>query len=279
MRSLHTSVQGWDEMLPEELEAMDTSAENIKNPLFRCVERENSRARALLGRIRKDLQDLDAVCKGEMKQTNNIRELLMFLSKGMIPKSWRAYSVPPDLSVNVFVKDFGARLEQLKELATGSSAYGKNGIILGRLFSPEAFLTASRQAAAQAKMWPLEELELEVFVPAGGEADAEMEADPQVFSVLRLNLEGAEWSDGKLAFSDRISTQLPITYFKWVNARRGEEGGCVEGRHVVDLPVYLNSARKELLFSVGLDAPGGLGDLDFAQRGIGISAHSFAEYV
>lgn len=36
-------------------------------------------------------------------------------------------------------------------------------IWLGGLFAPEAYITASRQCVAQANLWPLEELYLQVF--------------------------------------------------------------------------------------------------------------------
>ncbi|KNC52645.1 cytoplasmic dynein [Thecamonas trahens ATCC 50062] len=269
MRSLHTSLQQWSEHLPAGLTSMTSSAENVANPLFRCIERENERARSLLGVIRKDVADLDAVCRGEMKQTNHIRELLVYLSKGMIPKSWRAYSVPDSLSVNVFVKDLALRLQQLEDLAGQASTFGRDGIILGRLFSPEAFLTASRQAAAQAKEWPLEELELAVYV---GEESGD---DLQSFAILDLNVEGAEWREGALHLSEKISTTLPVARFRWVNPRVED----VPPRRLIRLPVYLNSSRKVLLFDVQVDGPQGLGDLDFAQRGIAIVATSYENIV
>ena len=193
----------------------------------------------------------------------------MYLSKGMIPKSWRAYSVPDSLSVNVFVKDLALRLQQLEDLAGQASTFGRDGIILGRLFSPEAFLTASRQAAAQAKEWPLEELELAVYV---GEESGD---DLQSFAILDLNVEGAEWREGALHLSEKISTTLPVARFRWGNPRVED----VPPRRLIRLPVYLNSSRKVLLFDVQVDGPQGLGDLDFAQRGIAIVATSYENIV
>jgi dynein heavy chain 1, cytosolic len=62
---------------------MKRTSENIKDPLFRCVEREVNFAANLLHSVRQDLTDIQAVCDGNKKQTNDTRDLLNNLSKGM----------------------------------------------------------------------------------------------------------------------------------------------------------------------------------------------------
>ena len=62
---------------------MKRTSENIKDPLFRCVEREVNFAAHLLHSVRQDLTDIQAVCDGNKKQTNDTRDLLNNLSKGM----------------------------------------------------------------------------------------------------------------------------------------------------------------------------------------------------
>ncbi|GBP31569.1 Dynein heavy chain, cytoplasmic [Eumeta japonica] len=42
---------------------------------------------------------------------------------------------------------------------------------------------------------------------------------------------------------------LPLTVLTWI---RGNEETCVGGAQTLTLPVYLNSARSELLFTVRL---------------------------
>jgi dynein heavy chain 1 len=61
---------------------MKRTSENIKDPLFRCVEREVNFAANLLRLVRQDLADVQAVCDGSKKQTNDTRDLLNNLSKG-----------------------------------------------------------------------------------------------------------------------------------------------------------------------------------------------------
>ncbi len=62
---------------------MKRTSENIKDPLFRCVEREVNFAANLLGLVRQDLVDVQSVCAGSKKQTNDTRDLLNNLSKGI----------------------------------------------------------------------------------------------------------------------------------------------------------------------------------------------------
>jgi hypothetical protein len=61
---------------------MKRTSDNIKDPLFRCVEREVNFAANLLHAVRQDLDDVQAVCDGTKKQTNDTRDLLNNLSKG-----------------------------------------------------------------------------------------------------------------------------------------------------------------------------------------------------
>ena len=59
---------------------------------------------------------------------------------------------------------------------------------LGGLFFPSAYLTATRQAVAQAKGWSLDDLAVEVIVGA-------LEAkDDQCFTITGLTVEGAAWN-------------------------------------------------------------------------------------
>ena len=113
---------------------MKRTSENIKDPLFRCVEREVNFAANLLRLVRQDLADVQAVCDGSKKQTNDTRDLLTNLSKGrrrvrlifslnyavlgITPTTWKKYRVPPRISAMQWMSDFVARLKQLDKLAT-----------------------------------------------------------------------------------------------------------------------------------------------------------------
>lgn len=97
---------------------MKRTSDNIKDPLFRCVEREVNFAANLLRSVRQDLADIQSVCDGSKKQTNDTRDLLNNLSKGITPPTWKKYRVPPRVSAMQWMSDFVARLKQLDKLAT-----------------------------------------------------------------------------------------------------------------------------------------------------------------
>jgi dynein heavy chain 1 len=67
------------------------------------------------------------------------------------------------MSANQWIADFAARLHQLEQLANRPNFVGAE-IWLGGLFYPEAFITATRQAAAQKNGWSLEELQLSLEI-------------------------------------------------------------------------------------------------------------------
>ena len=52
------------------------------DPLERFFRREGSIGIQLLRRVRKDLSMILQVCRGELKQTNHLRSLIGFLTKG-----------------------------------------------------------------------------------------------------------------------------------------------------------------------------------------------------
>ena len=133
----------------------------VQNPLIRVIERENQMGRRLLGTVRQDLHDLTAACAGQLKQTNHIRDLMSCFAKSLIPSGWRKYKVPARFSLAEWLADFHVRLQQLQSLASMASYDGAE-IRLGCLFYPEAFITASRQVAAQRHGWSLEELAMDL---------------------------------------------------------------------------------------------------------------------
>jgi len=57
--------------------------ENIKDPIFRCFEREISQGVKLLQKVKKDLSDLKLVCEGQLKQTNYLRSLIQDTNRGI----------------------------------------------------------------------------------------------------------------------------------------------------------------------------------------------------
>lgn len=106
------------------------------------------------------------MCDGELKQTNDLRALLLDLAKGTVPSSWRRYRCR-ELPVGIWIADLAKRLTQLATVVE-SADLAKVPVALGLLFHPHGFITASRQAVAHATQASLEELSLEVALEETG---------------------------------------------------------------------------------------------------------------
>ncbi|CAI2172645.1 16667_t:CDS:10, partial [Funneliformis geosporum] len=260
MRALYSSVENWLKILPEKVTSMNRTADSIKNPLFRFFDRENQIGRALLKKIRQDLADIKKVCDGELKQTNHLRMLLNCLTKGIIPDHWRKYKVPKTVSLNHWIADFKSRLQQLESI-TSESYYGGLSVWLGGLFMPEAYVTATRQAVAQSHKWSLEELRLEIDLNRKGDKDS--------FIITGLKLSGAEWNNNQVRLVSSPFTKLEESQIRWVLKSEAIE----TDDQTVQLPVYLNEDRSDLLFIINASAK--KDDKDkVAQRATRILGHS-----
>ncbi|XP_065175263.1 cytoplasmic dynein 1 heavy chain 1-like [Sycon ciliatum] len=271
MKTLRQTSAEWLAMVPEKLTAMKRTAEHIKNPLFRFFEREVNMGIKFLSVVRRDLTDLVQVCENKKKQTNYMRTLISDLTKGLIPNSWRRYTVPRELTVMQWMVDFSQRIQQLERTAQAGNAGGPHGlkalhIWLGGLFIPEAFITASRQHVAQANSWPLEELELQVFV--SNEDGSGLELDQNSFGVSGMQLLGAACQQrNHLALTSSIRSSLPLTNLRW---DRIVDKSSKDTSKLVTLPVYLNSTRSELLFTLQFTASGTSREHDFYEHGVAL---------
>ncbi|XP_078590507.1 cytoplasmic dynein 1 heavy chain 1-like isoform X1 [Branchiostoma floridae x Branchiostoma japonicum] len=255
MRTLLMSASNWLSQIPKNLTVLRRTAENIKDPLFRFFEREVNAGSRLLKEVRTNLENVVLVCEGKKKQTNEDRELISVLAKGMLPQSWRRYKVPDGMTVIQWVIDFGQRIKQLHKISQATAQGGakelKNQQIwLGGLFVPEAFITATRQYVSQANSWSLEELAMEVHISDGSGKD--IPRDGGTFMVTGLKLQGAVCKQNTLQLSKTISTELPITCLRWIRA----QGDVQKSPSMVTLPVYLNQTRADLLFTVDLQTAG-----------------------
>ncbi|CAO3629084.1 unnamed protein product [Cunninghamella echinulata] len=243
MRALHSSITNWLSLLPNQLPLLQRDDnKGIMNPLFRYFERENQIGRGLLHTIREDLLSLQKVCTGELKQTNHLRQLMSWLTKGLIPDHWKRYKVPKDISLNVWIVDLKQRLEQISLIAQEKD-FDQVNVWLGGLFIPEAYVTATRQATAQRNQWSLEELTLEVDI---GQID---NSKGSVFIIRGMKMEGGDWIDNQVCLTTEPSVKLPSTGIRWV---RGIDQSTDNNTTKVELPVYLNSDRTELLFTINV---------------------------
>ncbi|XP_037557869.1 dynein heavy chain, cytoplasmic-like [Dermacentor silvarum] len=268
MATLQQSGSTWLRLLPPSLQSLRRTKDNIGDPLYRCLEREVNVGSKLLKVVRSDLEDMVRICRGERRQTNYHRTMIADLAKGMLPSHWKKYTVSPGCTVIQWVTDFSDRIKQLQRVSQactsgGAAALKSLHVWLGGLFNPEAYITATRQYVAQANGWSLEELSLEVRVSDVDEKPGPM--DEYSFALAGLKLQGAKCVQSRLSLTSTIFTELPLTTIRWVKYQEEDAGQAM-----VTLPVYLNSSRTELLFTVDLPAADPRESHSFYERGVAL---------
>ena len=82
-------------------------------------------------------------------------------------------------------------------------------------------------------------------------------------------MEGAKWDSGAVGLCEDLRTVLPVTCFHWVHVGAKHEG---ESDHTVALPVYLNEARQDLLFTIHVAAQRGIALSAWEQRAVAVVA-------
>ena len=275
MKTLASDLDTWLNYLPQELSLLKRSVENIKDPLFRYFEREVNSAARLLAVVRRDLNQLQLICDPEkrVKQTNYYRHMVEKLAKELIPEHWIRYKVSKDMKVSSWMIDFSERLRQLECVAQNATCLRKISVNLGKLLNPEAYITATRQYVAQANSWSLEELELE-FLVCEGRQESGSSTPEGTFTILQLQLEGALVKQNKLHLTTAMSSEIARANLHWVRKdRAGSEDqleGGESGPGQISLPVYRDSTRSDLLFTVEMQPDGREDANAFFERGVAI---------
>eukprot|EP01113_Clastostelium_recurvatum_P011812 TRINITY_DN1605_c0_g1_i1.p1 TRINITY_DN1605_c0_g1~~TRINITY_DN1605_c0_g1_i1.p1 ORF type:complete len:4689 (+),score=1530.43 TRINITY_DN1605_c0_g1_i1:285-14351(+) len=277
MRTLLVSLTQWQGSLPTSgIERPKRTSQNVKDPLFRCFEREISTGGKLYSKVKSDLQELIEICKGTAKQTNYTRSLLSNLTKGLPPKEWKGYSIPSWVTANQWVADFGQRVIQLAEIAKTIATGGnlqKQQIWVGGLLNAEAYITATRQSAAQANGWSLENLVLRArHVSRRNDTSApELPAPSAAAFVARgLFIEGASVKANVLSLSNELSVPVAPVCFEWVN--KDDPSLVSAGATTISVPVYLNETRSELLFAIDMAIAKDIPIQTWYQRCVAMSA-------
>uniref|UniRef100_A0A915D910 Dynein heavy chain C-terminal domain-containing protein n=1 Tax=Ditylenchus dipsaci TaxID=166011 RepID=A0A915D910_9BILA len=258
MLTLSGHCQTWLQILPEKLLRLKRTKENIKDPLFRFFEREINLGGVLLSDVRSDLKDILAVCRGELKQNNHLRSLTTSLNKGQVPTSWIRYTTPKTMTSIEWMNDFSKRMKQFSKLAESKNLRSEE-VWLGGVFSPEAYITATRQLIAQANGWSLEQLHLHVSVE-------EVSQGSDKFIVKGLRLIGAACkSPNLISLTDDVHTDMERVHFSWNKEAKY--------KRLVSLPVYLYSNRANLLFCLDFVPTSFDGSL-LNERGVAIVCNS-----
>ena len=114
----------------------------------------------------------------------------------------------------------------------------------------------------QANSWSLEELTLDVTI----EDQNSMTTDDVCFGIKGLKLQGAVSRGNKLHLTSAMMTELSLTRLRWTRV----QGSIQEQAGTVTLPVYLNSNRAEILFTVDLQVANPDEELSFYERGVAL---------
>lgn len=118
-----------------------------------------------------------------------VRALVSALVKDAVPASWKNGLVQAAMGAASWVDDLGKRIVHLESVSKPGAKSGPDAspYWLGGLFSPDAFVTASRQHVARALSCSLEELKLSLVVgPAEENSAGEGDSGCRVLAVFRL---------------------------------------------------------------------------------------------
>ncbi|CEH14527.1 cytoplasmic dynein heavy chain 2 [Ceraceosorus bombacis] len=268
MKTLQQNAIEWLKVLPGDISKLTGTSSSIADPLFRFWAREHRTGASLLKTVRSDLEEVVSVCAGETRQNNHNRNLLNDLPKGVIPASWKQYATPKAMSLGLWIADLTQRLAQL-ESVTKENRYDRFAVVLGLLFSPGAYLTATRQAVAHTTRVSLENLKLDLRVNDGGRTE-------NGFAIEGLKLEGADWLETFLDVNDGRTVSLSRSSILWLDgaadgANPTNTPSSATARHV-PITVYLNGDRDNTLFHVKLPAAQGLPVATVAQRAVAVRA-------
>ena len=161
------TTQNWLQLLPQASPGTDKKEkekEKEEGPIERCITREHEVEWGLINVVRRDLCLVQQVCNAEQKHSNHTRSLVECITKGTLPRHWRRYVAPPSQPLNLWIVDLARRMSTLPNPSPPPSS-----IWLGGFFNPNAFITATRQAAARVNGWSVENMELIVHVLSPGE--------------------------------------------------------------------------------------------------------------
>jgi dynein heavy chain 1 len=193
---------------------------------------------------------------------------------GTIPNHWRRYKVAKSMAVSGWIVDLARRLVQLDHIASLDNLNNVE-VWLGGLFFPEAYITATRQAVAHRRKWSLETLHLRLDIERVNDPNSFVVDGPCfilhsrascLFVSPGLILEGASWASDRLVLNDGDTVRLNPSQLRWV-----QTDDSTNTRDLVNLPVYLNSDRSDVLFTVDLPFDSAAGSL-VATRAVCLSA-------
>ncbi|KAL3074128.1 hypothetical protein niasHT_033336 [Heterodera trifolii] len=220
--------KSWLDALPQQLQHLRRTKENGCDPLFRFFEREINLGARLLSDIRRDLNELLSICCGDQKQNNHSRQLIDALVKRNVPANWLQFSVPKDVTVLEWMRDFVQRMEQLKRWSLSENLRNEE-VWLGGLFFPEAYITATHLLIARTNGWSPVQMYMHVT------KTEEEQLKSTAFTLTDLRAIGILCEADEIKLTNEVHVGVPRLQFTWTLERHSPAS--------VVVPVYLYSDR------------------------------------
>ena len=243
-------------------------------PLGRFYSREATSTKSLYKTVIEDLTDLLTVANGgRISLTNDLRAIIKSIQSGNVPKKWQKYKYPGLWTTSVWIKDFGKRVAQTHKI---SEHYKKTNdlqsfpVWLGGFFQPAAWVTATRQTAAQKLDKAMEELVLGISL--NSQINNKNSNSNSSFPVIDLCIHGAKITKGNQYYptldtnTNETTFTVNMSYLEW---------SCKADQQkvqypAVTLPVYRNSTREDLLFTLEFNVIGKVEQ--YYERGVALVA-------
>eukprot|EP00466_Bigelowiella_natans_P012270 jgi/Bigna1/52380/estExt_Genewise1Plus.C_70193 len=261
-------VNYWVKAVPPSIKLLPSGPAASSSALIRCLQREISLFKKVHSSIREDIKNAQEYLDGNQSGSNRTREVLRMLgAEDRVPKWWDIQPRPTALSASNWMQDFINRVEGINEIAkTPPKEIGrKKPIWLGGLYSPEAFVAASRQEIARSKNCAVDSLSLVVTIDDSGDSLGDD------FIYHGFTLFGAECDQSKLSLSDLEFQKLKFAHFQWKSAKERKEKNEEKS---VSFPVYLESSRERFLFQISLPYVGNHDHYMFSERGTCVTVWS-----
>ena len=271
IEKIQQMVTKWFTLLPDTdnaevgFTAAVTSAHDINSSqLQRCLAREIVKGFNIIGSIRRDLDMLQAYCRGTIKVSNDIRFLIDCFTRNKVPNKWCISGSATGLSVSSYISDVHMRWKSLQPYANVVNAVGSIPNVVytfGNMFSPESFITAIRQHCAYVTKWSLEDLELYLEL---GESTCELVGQDTVVSGLVL--EGVTWdaAERSIKLSHELHQKLQLSRLRWKRKDERNKTG-----NYMNVPVYLDTfSRSHIVMEVLIAVPTLVPQHVWLQRGV-----------
>lgn len=126
---------------------------------------------------------------------------------------------------------------------------------------------ATRQYVAQSNSWSLEELTLKMSVL---DNNTKPSLDECSFGLTGLKLQGALCQNNKISLSPNIVNNFNVSVIRWSREANDDTDAKTATGFKINLPIYLNSTRSELLFTIKMDTD--QNENLFFMRGVAILA-------